>query len=125
MNDIDFKTDFIEEIDYIISKTKSNLIILDELDNNEYFELSKEEVIEYFKELLVTMKNWKDKLDSGNLSDIVEEYKEIEKKVSELELCLADKDEIFHCEGISYSLYKIGHLLIQMQIGEKGGKLNE
>ena len=112
MNDVDFKT-IVEEINYIISKTKDNLIILDEQDNDEYLELSKDEVMNNFKELLVTMENWKDKLDSGNLSDIVEEYKEIEKKVSELELCLAFKDEIFHCEGISYSLYKIGKCLMK------------
>ena len=42
---------------------------------------------------------------------IVKDYKKIESIISELELCLADLDDEFHLEGISFALFNIGKML--------------
>ena len=42
---------------------------------------------------------------------IVKDYKKIESIISELELCLADLDDEFHLEEISFALFNIGKML--------------
>ena len=42
---------------------------------------------------------------------IVKDYKKIESIISELELCLADLDDEFQLEGISFALFNIGKML--------------
>lgn len=53
---------------------------------------------------------------------IISEYKMIEPIISELELCLADLENIFHMNGISYSLFQIGKILsnIKKEYDENG-----
>ena len=42
---------------------------------------------------------------------IIKDYKKIESIISELELCLADLDDEFQLEGISFALFNIGKML--------------
>lgn len=42
---------------------------------------------------------------------IVKDYKKIESIISELELCLADLDDEFNLEEISFALFNIGKML--------------
>lgn len=46
----------------------------------------------------------------------------IEPIISELKLCLADLENIFHMNGISYSLFQIGKILsnIKKEYDENG-----
>ena len=108
------KKSFNENIEYIIDNTNKNLDYLNKNEKKKFFELSKEQVIQYFEKLLSTAKNWQKSFNDNNIKKIQEEYKETESYVSELELCLADNDTIFHCEGISYSLYQIGKILVKI-----------
>ena len=76
--------------------------------------MSKDQIIICFNQILLTIKNWQKYFDENNIQSIQKEYKKLESDISELELCLADYDNIFHCEGISYALYNIGNLLIEI-----------
>lgn len=105
---------FHENISYIIDNIEKNLVSVNKLNEEKYFEVSKEQIIKYFEELLFTINNWQNYFDNGNILRIQREYSKIEGEISELELCLADYDNIFHCDGISYSLYKIGKLLVEI-----------
>ena len=46
---------------------------------------------------------------------IVKDYKKIESIISELELCLADLDDEFQLEGISFALFNIGKILVNKE----------
>lgn len=115
---------FNENIKYIIEQTEKNLNNINTLKNEIYFEMSRNQIICYFKELLSTTKNWQAYFNNHNIYKIQKEYKQLESNVSELELCLADYDGIFHCEGISYALYEIGKILIEI-LNDKNEKEND
>lgn len=68
-----------------------------------YFELSNDELINY-------------------INDVYLKIKKYEPIISELELCLADLENIFHMNGISYSLFQIGKILsnIKKEYDENG-----
>ena len=81
------------------------------LEKEYYFEMSKEQIFSSFKNILLSLKKWKKYFYNNDIKKIKEEYKQIESNIAILELCLADYDDIFHCEGISYSFYEIGNIL--------------
>ena len=58
---------------------------------------------------------WKKDYETGNYENIVNKYNEVESIVSQLELCLADYENRFNMNGISYSIYKIGKDLINIR----------
>ena len=84
------------------------------LENKVYFEMSKGEIISSLSSVLLSVKKWQKSFNANDFYHIQEEYKEIESVISELELCLADYDNIVHCSGISYALYQIGNILIEI-----------
>ncbi len=109
-----FENEFYENTNYIIERLKENLNDnCLKLKDKLYFEMTKKQIIDTFEIVLEKIKNWKIYFKNGNLNQIRLEYKEVEGYVSELELCLADLDDIFHCDAISYYLYKIGKIIIQ------------
>lgn len=54
------------------------------------------------------MSDWANYFKMRNYDLIINEYNELDLIISELELCLADCENIFHMDGISYSMAKIG-----------------
>lgn len=105
---------FDENSKYIMNQIENNLKNIDILENDFYFEMSKNQIVDCFKKVLTTLDSWKKYFNDDNIYHIQKEYKELESDISELELCLVDYDDIFHCEGISYALYQIGNLLIEI-----------
>lgn len=91
------QTDFLNNLEYILINLENDKEKANSLENKMYFELSKDELI-------------------------ISEYKMIEPIISELELCLADLENIFHMNGISYSLFQIGKILsnIKKEYDENG-----
>lgn len=63
---------------------------------------------------------WKKDYEIGNYENILNQYNEVESIVSQLELCLADYENRFNMNSISYSIYKIGKDLINIR--KKGNK---
>jgi len=87
-----------------------------------YFELSKDEIINYINDVYLKIKKWNYYYEIKKYELIISEYKMVEPIISELELCLADLENIFHMNGISYSLFQIGKILsnIKKEYDENG-----
>lgn len=111
---VDQKAFFDENIKYMTDQIEKNLKNIDILKQDFYFEMSKKQIIDSFKSVLSSLESWQQYFNDSEIYRIQKNYKELESNVSELELCLADYDDIFHCEGISYALYQIGHLLSEI-----------
>jgi len=103
---------FYECLNYIIENLEKNLINIREMKEEKYFELSKTEIINSIEKILCTIKKWNQYFNDNDIFNIQKDYKQLESDISELELCLADYDGIFHFDGISYSFYQIGKLLL-------------
>ena len=111
---VDQKAFFDENIKYMTDQIEKNLKNIDILKQDFYFEISKKQIINSFNSVLLSLKSWQQHFNNNEIYCIQKNYKELESNVSELELCLADYDDIFHCEGISYALDQIGHLLSEI-----------
>lgn len=121
---IEQKKCFNKNIKYMINQIESNLNDIENLENELYLEISKKQVAENLKKVLSTIKKWPEYFTTNNINSIQQEYKKVESDISELELCLADYDDIFHLDGISYALYQIGKLLINI-LNAKDSKYND
>lgn|SRR5574344_1626442 len=97
-----------EEINYILSNLEKDILEANSLEDKVYLEMSKKEIIDSLNYTYKKLKCWKEKYNDKKYIIIIKEYKEIEAIISQLELCLADYDTIYHMEGISYSLFQIG-----------------
>ena len=111
---VDQKAFFNEKIKYMIDQIEKNLKNIDILKQDFYFEMSKKQIIDSFNSVLSSLESWQQYFNDSEIYRIQKNYKELESNISELELCLADYDDIFHCEGISYALYQTGHLLSEI-----------
>ena len=111
---VDQKAFFDENIKYMTDQIEKNLKNIDILKQDFYFEMSKKQIVDSFNSMLSSLKSWQQYFNDSKIDRIQKNYKELESNISELELCLADYDDIFHCEGISYALYQIGHLLSEI-----------
>ena len=105
--------DFLNNLEYILINLENDKEKANSLENKMYFELSKDELINYINDVYLKIKKYE---------LIISEYKMIEPIISELELCLADLENIFHLNGISYSLFQIGKILsnIKKEYDENG-----
>lgn len=122
---IEQKKCFNKNIKYMINQIESNLNDIENLENELYLEISKKQVAENLKKVLSMIKKWPEYFTTtNNINSIQQEYKKVESDISELELCLADYDDIFHLDGISYALYQIGKLLINI-LNAKDSKYND
>lgn len=103
--------DFLNNLEYILINLENDKEKANSLENKIYFELSKDEIINYINDVYLKIKKWNYYYEIKKYELIISEYKMIEPIISELELCLADLENIFHMNGISYSLFQIGKIL--------------
>lgn len=116
------QTDFLNNLEYILINLENDKEKANSLENKMYFELSKDELINYINDVYLKIKKWNYYYEIKKYELIISEYKMIEPIISELELCLADLENIFHMNGISYSLFQIGKILsnIKKEYDENG-----
>lgn len=114
--------DFLNNLEYILINLENDKEKANSLENKIYFELSKDEIINYINDVYLKIKKWNYYYEIKKYELIISEYKMIEPIISELELCLADLENIFHMNSISYSLFQIGKILsnIKKEYDENG-----
>lgn len=101
-----------ESVDYILENAKKDLKIINTINNELYFELTKEEIVNCLNKVYDRLTSWKKYLLEENIDKISKEYKDVEGIISELELCLIDYDNLLNIEAISYTFYQLGNELI-------------
>lgn len=90
------------------------------LEDKLYLEISKKQIIKYLNNVYLDIKQCKKNCEANNYETLINKYKEIEATISQLELCLADYENQFNMNGISYSIYQVGKSLIAIRKeGEK------
>lgn len=116
------KTNFLNNLEYILIHLEKDIDEANNIEDKMYFELSKNELINHIKDVYLKIKKWNYYYETKKYELIIREYKAVEPIISELELCLADLENIFHMNGISYSLFQIGKILfyIKEEIDKKG-----
>lgn len=87
------------------------------LEDDTYFELTKDEVVKYLETVNSGISKWKDYIKNNKINLIIDDYKNFESIISELELCLLDYDESFKIRDISNSYYELGKELVKFQKG--------
>lgn len=112
-----------EDIDYILENIKKNLKIINAINNELYFELTKEEIMNCLNKVYDRLTSWKKYLLEENIDKISKEYKDVEGIISELELCLIDYDNLLNMEAISYTFYQLGNELIGLLDKKESGYL--
>lgn len=112
--------DFQSNLDYVLTNLENDIFQANSLDDKLYLEMSKREIIESLNYVYQNIKNWKDSYNEKKYETIINKYNEIESIISQLEMSLADYEELFHMDGISYSIFQIGQILLNiMKRGEK------
>lgn len=104
-----------DNLKYILSVVAKDLKKATSLEEKVYLELSKNEIIKYLNYVYKIIKSWQDYLKKEQIDLIIKDYKKIESIISELELCLADLDDEFQLEGISFALFSIGKILVNKE----------
>lgn len=103
--------DFSGNLNYALSNLKKVIDEANDLEDKVYLEISKRQIIKYLNYAYTNIKDWQTYYESKEYDAIINNYKEIESIISQLELCLADYDDKFHIDGISYSIFQIGKAL--------------
>ena len=109
------QANFFNNLEYILIHLEKDIDEANNLEDKMYFELSKNELINHINEVYLKMKKWSYYYETKKYDLIISEYKVVESIISELELCLADLDNIFHMNGISYSLFQIGKIIFNIK----------
>lgn len=104
-----------KNLNYALSNLKQDIEEANSLEDKIYFELTKQQIIEYINYAYTNIKNWKNDYETNNYKLIANEYKEIESIISQLELCLVEFENEFHMEGISYSIFQIGKIISNLK----------
>lgn len=104
-----------KNLNYALLNLKQDIEEANSLENKIYFELTKQQIIEYINYDYTNIKNWKNDYETNNYKLIANEYKEIESIISQLELCLVEFENEFHMEGISYSIFQIGKIISNLK----------
>lgn len=107
--------DFLNNLEYILIHLEKDIDEANNLEDKMYFELSKNELINHINDVYLKIKKWNYYYETKKYDLIISEYDVVEPIISELELCLADLDNIFHMNGISYSLFQIGKILFNIK----------
>ena len=103
--------DFSGNLNYALSNLKKVIDEANDLEDKIYLEISKSQIIKYLNYAYTNIKDWQTYYESKEYDAIINNYEEIESIISQLELCLADYDDKFHIDGISYSIFQIGKVL--------------
>lgn len=104
-----------KNLNYALLNLKQDIEEANNLEDKIYFELTKQQIIEYINYAYTNIKNWKNDYETNNYKLIANEYKEIESIISQLELCLVEFENEFHMEGISYSIFQIGKIISNLK----------
>ena len=104
-----------KNLNYALLNLKQDIEEANSLEDKIYFELAKQQIIEYINYAYTNIKNWKNDYETNNYKLIADEYKEIESIISQLELCLVEFENEFHMEGISYSIFQIGKIISNLK----------
>lgn len=104
-----------KNLNYVLLNLKQDIEEANSLEDKIYFELTKQQIIEYINYAYTNIKNWKNDYETNNYKLIANEYKEIESIISQLELCLVEFENEFHMEGISYSIFQIGKIISNLK----------
>ena len=104
-------TDFQNNLDYVLTNLEKDIFKANSLEDKMYLEMSKSEIIKSLNYVYKNIKCWKDSYNAKKYETIINKYGEIESIISQLELCLADYEEQFHMDGISYSIFEMGKIL--------------
>ena len=104
-----------KNLNYALLNLKQDIEEAYSLEDKIYFELTKQQIIEYINYTYTNIKNWKNDYETNNYKLISNEYKEIESIISQLELCLVEFENEFHMEGISYSIFQIGKIISNLK----------
>lgn len=104
-----------KNLNYSLLNLKQDIEEANSLEDKAYFELTKQQIIEYINYSYTNIKNWKNDYETNNYKLITNEYKEIESIISQLELCLVEFENEFHMEGISYSIFQIGKIISNLK----------
>lgn len=116
-------TDFQSNLDYTLTNLKKDIFKANNLEDKLYLEISKSEIIKSLNYVYKNIKNWEDSFNEKKYKVIINKYGEIESIISQLELCLADYEDQFHMDGISYSIFQIGKILLNiMKESDKNGR---
>lgn len=102
---------FLSNLKYILDNLEKDKKEVNNLEDKKYLELSKTEVITNINCVYEEIKLWEDYYKTKKYENIIIKYKKVESIISELELCLADYEDIFNMNGISYSIFQIGEIL--------------
>ena len=108
--------DFQNNLKYILTNLENDILKANDLEENLYLEMSKNEIVKSLNYVYENVKSWQDSYNEKKYQSIINQYAEIESIISELELCLADYEEKFLMNGISYSIFQIGKILTDMKI---------
>lgn len=104
-------TDFQSNLDYALINLEKDILKANDLEDKLYLEMSKSEIIKALNCIYQNVKSWKDNYYLKKYETIINTYGETESIISQLEWCLADYEEQFHMDGISYSIFEIGKIL--------------
>ena len=104
-----------KNLNYALLNLKQDIQEANSLEDKIYFELTKQQIVEYINYAYTNIKNWKNDYETDNYKLIANEYKEIESIISQLELCLVEFEDKFHMEGISYSIFQIGKIISNLK----------
>ena len=107
--------EFSNNLNYALSNLKQATEEIKVLEDKTYFELTKQQIIDYLNYVYANIKDWKKGYEIKNYKIITDKYKEIESIISQLELCLVEFDNKFHIEGISYSIFQIGKIISNLE----------
>lgn len=111
----DLNLNFLSNLDYALINLEKDINEVNNLEDKIYLEISKSEIVDYLNNVYLEIKSWKKSYEEEDYDAIINKYKEVEAIISQLELCLADYEEMFHMDGISYSIYQIGKTLIEIK----------
>lgn len=113
---------FSSNLNYVLLNLKKDIDEANNLEDKIYLEISKSEIIKYLNYVYTNIKCWKDSYESKNYEIIINKYNEIASIISQLELCLADYENKFHMDGISYSIFQIGKILSDIKMKRANDK---
>lgn len=113
---------FSSNLNYALLNLKKDIDEANNLEDKIYLEISKSEIIKYLNYVYTNIKCWKDSYESKNYEIIINKYNEIASIISQLELCLADYENKFHMDGISYSIFQIGRILSDIKMKRANDK---
>ena len=77
--------DFQNNLKYILTNLENDILKANDLEENLYLEMSKNEIVKYLNYVYENVKSWQDNYNEKKYQSIINQYAEIESIISELE----------------------------------------